>query len=67
MILRRWKNLKKGKKELSQLSQKKKDEILESIIDECITHAGDSYSDFARPVISLLVKNKLVEYGEPEE
>jgi hypothetical protein len=56
--------MKYGKKPLNKLTEEQKSIILESIISDCIEYAGDSYSDFARPVISLLVKNKLVEYGE---
>lgn len=56
--------MKYGKKQLNKLTEEQKNVILESIISDCVVYAGDSYSEFARPVISLLVKNKLVEYGE---
>ena len=59
--------MQKGTKTIENLSQKKKDELLQSIIDDCILYAGDSYSDFAQPVISCLVKSKLVAYGYAKE
>ena len=56
--------MKKGKKSVEGLGEYPKYEILKEITDLCIKYAGDSYEDFARPVIKLLVKSKLVEYGE---
>ena len=40
--------------------------ILGSIIDDCITYAGDSYEDFAKATIQDLRCYKLVEYGDPD-
>lgn len=56
-----------GNKLVNDLTQKEKDEIIESIIIDCVDHVGDSYSDFARPVISLLVRKELVSYRERED
>lgn len=55
--------MKYGVTGVNKLSEKKKNELLNEIIDKCVEYAGDSYEDFARPVIKLLVKNKLVDYG----
>lgn len=49
---------------VSKLSENQKDELLTEIIDKCVKYAGDSYEDFAIPVIKLLKSKKLVEYGE---
>lgn len=59
--------MKYGKKDVYKLKEDDLRYILESIIDDCVRYAGDSYSDFARPVINLLVKKKLVEYGEAKQ
>ena len=59
--------MQKGTKTIENLSQKKKVELLLSIIDDCILYARDSYSVFARPVISRIVKSKLVAYGYAKE
>lgn len=55
--------MKYGKKDAENLSKDELVDILETIMDYCVTYAGDSYSDFAQPTIKLLVKKKLVEYG----
>lgn len=59
--------LKYGKKYIEKLKEDDAKAILESIVDYCVSYAGDSYSDFARPVIKLLVSRKLVEYGEAKQ
>ena len=59
--------LKYGKKDIEKLKEDDAKAILESIVDYCVSYAGDSYSDFARPVIKLLVSRKLVEYGETKQ
>lgn len=56
--------MKAGKKQISQLPQIKKDEVLQNLIDACIEYAGDSYEDFARKSIDILRQAKLVEYGK---
>ena len=58
--------MKYGKKDAENLKREELIDILETIMDKCVLYAGDSYSDFARPVIELLVRKKLVEYGEVE-
>lgn len=55
--------MKYGKKDIDKLKEDDVKAILESIVDYCVSYAGDSYSDFAQPVIKLLVSKKLVEYG----
>ena len=59
--------MKYGKKDVYKLQEDDLRAILESIIDDCILYAGDSYSDFACSVIKLLVARKLVEYGEAKQ
>ena len=56
-----------GNKSINDLTQEEIKNILDEIIEDCIDHVGDSYSDFARPVISLLVRKELVSYREREE
>lgn len=58
--------MKYGKKDAENLKREELIDILETIIDKCVLYAGDSYSDFERPIIELLVRKKLVEYGEAE-
>ena len=55
-----------GKKKLSNLDEIQMFDLLQDIIKDCIDYAGDSYEDFAIPVIKLLVKEKLVDYGYKE-
>jgi hypothetical protein len=56
--------MKKGKKSIESLGEYQKYELLKEIVGLCIENAGDSYEDFAKPVVKLLVKNKLVDYGK---
>ena len=56
--------MKRGKKSIESFGVQKKHELLNEIVDLCIKNAEDSYADFARPVVKLLVKNKLVDYGD---
>jgi len=56
--------LKYGKTKVNKLSIEEKEELLNEIIGKCVLFAGDSYEDFAQPVIKLLKKNGLVEYGD---
>lgn len=56
-----------GNKSINDLTQEEIKNILYNIIEDCIDHAGDSYSDFARPVISLLIRKDLVSYRERED
>lgn len=56
--------MKLGEISINELSEKDKDEILEEIIDDCILYAGDSYENFARSVTKMLVRNKIVSYGD---
>jgi len=56
--------MKYGKKTINNLSEKEKDILLQEIIDRCVRDSGDSYEDFASPVVKLLVHKKLAEYGE---
>lgn len=52
-----------GTKNINQLTNREIYDLLKDIIKDCVDYAGDSYEDFARPVIKLLVKNNLVDYG----
>ena len=56
--------MQEGKKQINQLSQAKKDELLQNLIDACVEYAGDSYEDFAKRSIDILRQAKLVEYGQ---
>lgn len=56
--------MQEGKKQVNQLSQAKKDELLQNLIDVCIEYAGDNYEDYARKSIDILHRAKLVEYGK---
>lgn len=64
MKIKRGDKLKYGTKNIIDLTEKQKDNLLNEILDNCVKYAGDSYEDFARPVIKLLVKKKLADYGD---
>lgn len=55
--------MKKGKKSVESLGEYQKYDVLKEIVDLCIEYAGDSYEDFSRKVVKLLVEKKLVDYG----
>lgn len=59
--------MKYGNLTIKHLSQFEKDMLLQEVIDQCVRKAGDSYSDFARPIIKTLVRKHLVEYGGDNE
>lgn len=55
-----------GKKDLSKIIKAEKDVLLDTIIDDCVEYAGDSYEDFGRRVCDILKRYKLVDYGKSE-
>lgn len=55
--------MQKGKRKLENLTSKQKDNLINDIINHCITYAGDSYDDYGRKMVKELVSLKLVDYG----
>lgn len=47
---------------IEEISIDKKDKVLDEIINICVNE--EFYSDVARNITKLLVKNKIIDYGE---
>ena len=58
--------MQKGNNSINDLSINEKDLLLQSIIEDCVIYADDSYRDFAEHVIRTLKYVKLVDYGKSQ-
>lgn len=57
--------MKKGRTLICLLPDNRLYDILREIQDSCIEEAGDSYAEFGREVTKLLVREGIVDYGDP--
>lgn len=54
-------------KPLDNLTNKEMHDLLQDIIDDCVSYAGDSYEDFGKNTVDNLRMHKLVDYGFSKE
>lgn len=54
-------------KSLDNLTSKEMHDLLQDIIDDCVSYAGDSYENFGKNTVAKLRILKLVDYGFSEE
>lgn len=54
-------------KPLDNLTNKEMHDLLQDIIDDCVSYAGDSYEEFGKNIVDNLRMLKLVDYGFSKE
>lgn len=52
---------------LDNLTNKQMHDLLQDIIDDCVSYVGDSYEDFGKNTVAKLRILKLVDYGFSKE